>query len=187
MKLLSSIIGAIISCFVFCNTYGQGTIKFPEDFFLAATEAPKGFELLPVDEEAKAEGLASNPGLVPIAGFGPDMYKGADIATMKQIMLTVYRDKDPEGMDIHIVAIEYKSAKDLDREVPKFSINQELKYFLRKDKYLVILSGDLMGSYKEAVDKIAAQLSARTGLQKLAVEDKSEVSQEPEAVPVSAE
>lgn len=187
MKIFAPVISIFILCLAFCTGYGQGTFKFPEDFFLTPSEAPGSFELLPVNEEAKAEGLTANPGLVPVADFGPDMYKGADIRTMKQIMLAVYRDKDPEGMDIHIAAIEYASVKDLNKEVPKFSTNQELKYFLRKDNYLVIVSGDLMGSYKEAVNKIAAQLSARTGLQKLAVEDKTEVFAEPEAVPVSAE
>lgn len=162
----------------------SGKLNFPEDFNLKAGEAPKGFELLKIDEEARQEGLLSNPGLVNVSSFGPDMYQQADIAAMKQILLAVYRDLNPEGMDINISAIEYQSAKALEKEIPKLSAGQDLKFFLKRDQYLVIVSGDLSGSYRNAVTRISEQLMQRLRLTQITTAEKNKVEPEPEAVEV---
>jgi hypothetical protein len=161
-----------------------GNTEFPEAFKLKPAEYPKNFDLTPIDERAKREGVTNNPGLIDVAKFASAMYEGANAAAINQILITGFSDKDPEGMDINVFAIQFKSAKDLEKESSKFSAKQALKIFLKRDKYLVIVSGDLEGSYKERVNKIADQLSQRLGLERIILaEEKEEPMEEPVAVP----
>lgn len=162
----------------------SGDLKFPESFKLQPDEYPENFAFAELDERAKQEGIASNPGLINAAKFAPNIYKNANAAVISQVLITVFSDKDPEGMDIDIYAFQYKSAKDLEKESSKFTANQGLKIFLKRDKYLVIVYGDLAGSYKERVNKIATQLSQRLGLERIVLADESEeATEEPVAVP----
>jgi len=183
-KLLFTFFLSLLSIAAFAQ---NKALQFPEDFKLKAGETPKNFALTVIDEKAKAEGFISNPMVVEVRKFANGLYPLADVSKMKQMLLTIFSEQNPEGMDIDVAAVVYLSAADLQSEIPKFSTNQELKVFLVRDNYLVIISGDLIGSYREPVNKLATQLASRLGMKRLDIKDESALEPEPEAVEVSAE
>ena len=145
-------------------------------------ELPEGF-LLAIDEEGNNE--FSNPGFIEDKEVWRELYGNVDISRINKVYGVGYerkRDKGCEFQDsgaiapcisdfISGVAVEYKSAMDLEREALNFQVD-ESEYilamrYLGKGTILVIVHSNYRSAdqNREGLEMLVRHLQSRTGLE----------------------
>lgn len=112
---------------------------FPNSFVLSENELPEGLTLVPVDEESRSLGLESNPGFWDNPEIYSYLYEEVDITKIVHLYTSVYYE---EGQELGIFLVQYKTADDLDSEIPKINNDRQAARYLRSNEVLIYIWTD---------------------------------------------
>ncbi|MCD4694434.1 hypothetical protein K8R62_03705, partial [bacterium] len=97
----------------------ENNTSYPQDYSLKEDEIPTNFELENLDKAKMSRiGLKSNPGFIYNVEYLSYLYSGVNPGKIDKLYTSTYKDKNSDN-EIGVMAIKYKTSKDLDGEREK--------------------------------------------------------------------
>lgn len=138
---------------------------YPDEYTLQTNEIPAGFQLRPIDDEARKIGFTANPGFLNNPELFKELYRNADSSKMEKLFVSVYAIPGEQSTELGIHAVKYSSEEALTNELEKI-IQQASKrraIYLKDKDILVVIWAD-SENYMDEIKQISNALKIRLDL-----------------------